>query len=414
MNQIQNVKQRKEVAVRNNPGIAKEFFWCEQTSKWKETGKYRATRRVRTHERSKRETCFFDNLEEAKLFRQGLIEKRSNGGHHKTYRDSQLFSFKDLVKEWSEFHFLKIELSSRQFYERKLKALTWLNRYPVAEITPQVIDQLIKHLRETNQNMSRLSFEKELDTLKVILNFYRKRKDPRFPVPIYREHFEAATLLRKAKGPVKTLNPEQLSKFFQKLRAHSNSQYFSIALTQFALGLRIGEACALRWDALNLENQTVIIDSTVVWDQESWKPIIKERPKNGHVRVLSIPEILNDELKNLKAQREPNVSLVFHNHGGPLIRKTIGQAYNRALKACGIVGLSGTHLLRRTSATQANRLTNDFWAVSRNLGHLTLSETERYVGEVAESKVKVAAALNEVAKVALGSQWPASDVVSEV
>jgi len=162
---------------------------------------------------------------------------------------------------------------------------------------------------------------------------------------------------------------------------------------------------------VDLKLRVADIERTVVWDHENWQPMIKDRPKNGNARVLSIPEILNEELVKLKLNRDPQVQLVFHNQGRPLIRKSIGQAYNRAIKLCGIQYVSGTHLMRKTSATQANRITKDFWAVSKGLGHSSLDETQRYVEALDEDKIKVAKALDEVARAALrppGPQWPAS------
>ena len=70
----------------------------------------------------------------------------------------------------------------------------------------------------------------------------------------------------------------------------------------------------------------------------------------------------------------------------------------------GVDYVRGTHLLRKTAATQANRATGDFYAVSRLLDHATPDVTMRYVEEVDDQKRKVAEALNEVAKAALLDQ----------
>jgi len=305
----------------------------------------------------------------------------------------------DLLKEWKDFHYLTIDYSTQQTYERKLRPLEFLSTCIVEEMTPEVIDKMIKYWHSTYpKGKARQSFEKELDALKVVLNFYRRRKNSKFPVPIYREHYQAATLVKKAKQPVRSLKFEDLGNFFRALKAQKNPAYFPLALTQFGLGLRIGEACGLHWGALDLERRVVTIEWTIVWDHENWQPVIKKRPKNGHARILSIPEILNEELLKLKSQRDPKVPLVFHASGRPLIRKSIGSAYNRAIKLCEIKYVSGTHLMRKTSATQANRVTNDFYAVSKNLGHASLEETQKYVEELDSGKIKVANALDQVAR----------------
>jgi integrase len=242
-----------------------------------------------------------------------------------------------------------------------------------------------------------MSFSKELDALKVILNFYRKRHDPRFPIPVYREHYAAAEVVRKSKDGIKALTADDLKGFFSGLRQQKNPMFFPLALSQFCLSLRIGEACGLHWADFDFKTRTVKIQNTIVWDYETWEARIKDRPKNGKSRVLAVPEILIQELLKWKALSGDGEKLVFHKNGNPLNRQTVAKAYQRSLELSGIEGLSGTHLIRRSSATHANRVTGDFWAVSLNLGHSSPEETTRYVSEVSEQKLKVANALNGVA-----------------
>jgi hypothetical protein len=53
-------------------------------------------------------------------------------------------------------------------------------------------------------------------------------------------------------------------------------------------------------------------------------------------------------------------------------------------------------MLRKTAATQANRVTGDFYAVSKLMDHSSPNITLRYVEEVSDQKRKVADALNSV------------------
>lgn len=175
-----------------------------------------------------------------------------------------------------------------------------------------------------------------------------------------------------------------------------NHQYYPLALTQFCLGLRIGEACGLTWSVLDLDRRIAKIEQTIVWDQFTWKPSLKRRPKNKQVRFFVIPEVLVEALKRLKETRDPFVDLVFHRDGQPLNRKSIANAYNYALTRVGITHVRGTHLLRKTSATQANEATGDFHAVSKLLGHSSIAVTARYVAHTNAQKSKVANALNDV------------------
>lgn len=406
------MSKRKEEALKNHPGISKLFDWNSKSQKWEDSGKFRAMRRIRSEDGlSKKESGFFESLEEAKSFRNGKIVKHTTGHHHKNVTDDspEQMRFGTLLQEWKDFHFMTIDFTTRQTYEKKLPPLNYLSSYYVNDITPQVIDRMILYWhKEYPIPKKRFSFEKELDALKVILNFYHRRMNPKFSMPIFKEHYQAAVVVRRAKKPVRSLRPDDLGKFLRTLKEHKNPVYFPLALTQFGLGLRIGEACGLSWKAIDLENKIATIEQTIIWDQDNWQPAIKHRPKNGQVRYLVIPEILIEEFKRMKMERSLGVDLIFHDGGRPLIRKTIGKAYNRALEVCGIDYVSGTHLIRKTSATQANRITGDFYAVSKNLGHSNLEETQRYVEEVDEDKHKVARALDQVARVVLNLS-PSSD-----
>lgn len=400
--------KRKEVPVRNNPGIYKELRFEEASQKWKETGKFRAIRRAKEESGSKKEQAVFDNIEDAKSFRMGHLEKGSNGPQvHKLNSKDPSLTFGNLVQEWKSFHYLGIDPGTRQTYDKRLRHLDFLNRYAVERIDATVIDDLVKSWVNGIKDQHRKKFDMELKILRVILNFFRQRKKPDYVIPILDGHYSASDITKAPDKPVDALSQEELGSFFEQLRASKNPQYYHLALVQFSLGLRIGETCGLSWNALDLENRTARIETTVIWDQVTWKPSLAA-PKSGKVRVLVLPELVAQELERLKLNRTQGVELVFHKNGQPLNRKTIGCAYNRALQRAGITHTTGTHILRKTSATQANEITGDFDAVSKQLGHSSASITRRYVKHTDLQKQRVANALNGVLGVAMqGTQVPA-------
>ncbi len=306
-------------------------------------------------------------------------------------------TFSELLARWKQFHFLTLEQSSQQQYEKRLPNLKFLRRYRVEEITPSTIDALISHwVTHYPKTGQRHTFEKELDLLKIVLNYYRRRLNPAFMMPIFSEHYRAADLTKRAQAPVQSLSQAELPVFLEELRRSRNPLFSSMALTQFCLSLRVGELAGLFWEAFDLIAKTVRIERTVVWDQVTWQPRIKERPKNGKVRVLVLPDILVEELTRLKSQRDPDVPLVFHNRGRPFDRQTIAKAYNRALERLGITHVRGTHMLRKTSATIANEVTGDVFAVQKQLDHASPNETLKYVSQTGASRLKIANALNDV------------------
>jgi integrase len=391
---------RKEQPVRNYPGISKRLEFDDQTRKWRETGKYRAMRRTVENGISRKEQAVFDNLEDALRFRQGEIEKApigNNAPRNMIPRNDGRITFEELVERWRPFHFLQLERSTQQTYEKRLPNLDFLKRMKVEEINTCAIDALISFwVKSYPKSGPRHTFEKELNLLKVVLNFYRKRIDPSYVIPILDEHYRAADIAKKAQAPVQSLSQEELSLFLVDLKKSKSPIFSSMALTQFCLGLRIGELAGITWEALDLKNGIIRIERTIDWDQITWEPRVKERPKNGKIRVLVMPELLVEELKRLEKVRNPNVPFVFHNNGKPINRQTVAKAYNRALDRLGIKNVRGTHMLRKTSATLANEATGDFYAVSKHLDHSSPNVTLRYVTQTNASKHKIAEALNGV------------------
>lgn len=392
--------KRKEVPIKKNPGIYKLLRYDNSAEVWVDTGTFRAMRRIYVDGHSKKEQAVFHSLDDAKAFRKGETEK-SHGGpvvHHvDSTREDQGMTLGALVEEWKGFHYLQLELATKQMYDRRLPHLEFLFEKPVEKINIQMIDSLVKYwMTEHPIWHQRQTFEKELTLLKVILNYYRKRKNPAYVIPVLEEHYRASDVTREAEKPVQSLSTEELGKFLGFLKQGINPNYYVLALTQFSFGLRIGEACGLTWSCLDLRNRVAVIDQVVTWHHTTWEPTIKHRPKNGKTRVAVIPEFLVLELESLKKLRDPNTDLLFHRRGVPYSRKEVGKVYNRALLALGITHVSGTHMMRRTSATLANEATGDFYAVSKLLDHSSPNVTLRYVAQTTAQKQKIATALNGV------------------
>lgn len=313
--------------------------------------------------------------------------------------EKQNYTFARLVEDWKSFHLLTIAKSSRQFYENKLPYLAALGDIPVARLDVETIDELVKAwVSQPPKRAGRMNFDRELTLLTVVLNFYKSRKDPAYVVPVRKSHYEGATVVRKAECDIKALTEEELGVFLVALKREINPQYYPLALLQFSLALRIGEACGLQWQDFDFENDTVMIRRTVVWDDRTWEARIEVGTKNGRARHLGIPLLLKQALLEFR-QQCPSISpFLFQKEGEMLNRKSVGCAYNRVLKRLGLTHVSGTHFLRRTAATQANDLTGDFFAVSQLLDHSSPKITERYVKKLPSQKRKMAEALNGVLK----------------
>lgn len=394
------MKKRKEEPVRNNPGITRRFEFDERKGCWIETGKYRAVRHTIKNGQVQREQAVFDNLEDARAYRAGLADKPRGGSQvHKlspdTVKESYLFG--TLVEEWKALHYLQIEFTSQQVYEVRLPHLKPLAEIPVDDIKTTVITNLIKYWLspEYPKFKGRQTFEKELDVLKIILNFYRRHKNNSYFLPVLAEHYRAADFAKKQKGPVRGLKEEDVARFLAAIQ-EDYPHFYLMALLQLGLGLRIGEALGMRWDDFNLERREVCVQRNIAWNRDTRELSPKKR-KNAKLLDAALPDFLIPILVDHFQKRDPKVPYLFHREGELVRRQQVGKAYNRTLQKLGIDHVSGTHMLRKTAGTLARKITCDVYAASKLLDHSSVNITEKYyMEELDHDKRKVADALNSV------------------
>lgn len=393
--------KRREIKVRNNPGIYKVQVFNENTKAWTDSGKYRAIKRTVRDGESKKEQAFFTNIEDAKAFRAGEIVKTSGLGQHKTdLRSSPGMTFANLVEKWKQSHYLTIEDSTRQTYEKLLPTLDCLKPHRVDDINLQVINDLaIYWAKDFPRSWRRKSFVKEWQLLRVILNFYREEipEGAMFVIPSFKKVRKMTEITPNVEGEIEFLSAEETTKFLAELKNERDSSYYRIALFQYYFALRVGEACGLCWDSIDTDKGITTIRRSVTWDLRSWVPTLKEYTKTKRVRHLPIPQPLIPVIEELRRQKEG--ALVFQREDGtPMNRKTIATVYNRALGRLKFDHVSGTHFLRRTAATLANEATSDYDAVSKFLGHTSIKVTRRYVGTTDFQKERISGALEDILK----------------
>jgi hypothetical protein len=140
------------------------------------------------------------------------------------------YTFKKLV-EWEPFHFLKIERSTQQTYDKLLPSLSFLRHREVEKIDSGVVNCLSQFWVSDlfPKKRRRESLEKELSLLGVTLRYYRERKNPRYSLPILRDHYRAGDIAKKAKKAVRSLSKDELILFLKELRKLQIPSIFQLA-----------------------------------------------------------------------------------------------------------------------------------------------------------------------------------------
>lgn len=132
------------------------------------------------------------------------------------------------------------------------------------------------------------------------------RDEPNYYLILNPSAYEAVVMIEGL-----LLSQADLLKFLNALRSHKDPFLYPLALSQFCLGLRIGEACGLSWESISLEEKWAKIQQVVIWDDRTWKPSLKPVPKNERVRFISMPDTLVGELTSLKKRLRNATGVIF-------------------------------------------------------------------------------------------------------
>ena len=115
---------------------------------------------------------------------------------------------------------------------------------------------------------------------------------------ISRNPADAVGTPRFERKETKVLNCEELAIV---IRAAENSPYYPAILLALGGGLRRGEALAVRWSDLDLEEGIIAVQRSI---EQTSKGLRFKSPKSGRPRKLVLPQIVMDGLKIHKENQE--------------------------------------------------------------------------------------------------------------
>ncbi|MCC8022584.1 MAG: site-specific integrase, partial [Clostridiales bacterium] len=143
-------------------------------------------------------------------------------------------------------------------------------------------------------------------------------------------------------------------------------------------GMRIGEICALRWEDVDLESQTISVRSTMqrisVFDEQKRKTAVQTGPPKSERsnRVIPMPATLNALLAR---RRETAASpYVIECRQGQAEPRIVTYWFHRLVEKAGLPPMK-FHRLRHTFATRCMELGVDVTTLSHILGHSSTKMT---------------------------------------
>lgn len=146
-------------------------------------------------------------------------------------------------------------------------------------------------------------------------------------------------------------------------------------------GIRISDLCALRWENVDLDSRTILLDSHVVRADGGWEVVPGSKSRSSH-RRLTIPPFTANALRDRRGRVTGN--WVFPDHAGTTHAKpaSVTKHWRRARGE--EFDWAGTHVLRKTVANLIAQVV-DLEAAANQLGHSSSNVTRRHYVEVVNS-----------------------------
>ena len=164
--------------------------------------------------------------------------------------------------------------------------------------------------------------------------------------------------------------PNEFNTFIKEVK---KPLYAAIFRTLYIMGCRRGEAAALTWSDIDIEEATVRINKSVTNKTKTGAYAITTPKNKNSVRTVGIPQGLVNELLALRTDDTKDTDFVF---GGdrPPATSSVDYIFKQAIKKAGVKSIR-LHDLRHSCASLLISKGVSIVAVSRRLGHKNIEQT---------------------------------------
>jgi site-specific recombinase XerD len=205
----------------------------------------------------------------------------------------------------------------------------------------------------------------------------------------------------QAKKDIEIFSDDEIKRFVEAVSAkHSNGTPIyrngSIFLLMLNTGLRIGEACALKWTDYNEEAKTLSIRSSMIQTRDSeGKRVVAEQDSvktKYSNRILKLNSNAINALPNKRIGK-----YIFCTYDGKLLEhRDVQRTLDNILNRAGIPHKS-THVFRHTFASRLFAKGYDVRVVSELLGHTDVNTTyNTYIQLIKQQKAQAMEAIEDM------------------
>lgn len=328
----------------------------------------------------RRSTAYFDNEREARIALQRLLDADIEQSRS---RDT----VRGVVTAYIECE--KREATTEQRYRGLSKNMDTIASVPVDRLADHQIDGLYRLLRD--EGLSGTTIFHVHSLLNAAFKWAKRARI------ISTNPFEtySGPIPRRNKTEARALRVEDAQRFMTELE---HTKYGPALLFCLATGMRRGEVCGLRWDAIDMKRCIATVRASRF--QVVGKVGMKA-PKPGVSRevALSLPaqRALAQERSRQQKLRaiagsawSPTGFVFVEDDGSPIAPLALTNAFRVVAKHAGFGREFSLHSLRHTAATWALASGMEMHAVQGLLGHLDVTTTMRIYGHVLEGRVRAA------------------------
>lgn len=230
-------------------------------------------------------------------------EYNSTGLH---YKPSEI-SVADFLDEWYNLY-CKVNLAetTQANYHKyiKLYIKPILGDYKLRTITPNILQKLVNDLFNSGMSRNTLTCVKGIITKSFTyavepLNYIQQSPAVYVKLPLTSAKPDTPQALR----PHAYLPKEQIEKILQRF-PFCTTAYLPLLLG-YKCGLRLGEAFAVTWSDVDLDDRTISVNKQLQYSNAK-KIWYLTDPKYKSCRTIDIDNNLADTLRTIKAQQEDN------------------------------------------------------------------------------------------------------------
>ncbi len=207
------------------------------------------------------------------------------------------------------------------------------------------------------------------------------------------------------KAPVRAPSVDEVRKILEKLDQREDIKLAGLIRVLAATGMRSGEAVALRWADISLEDRLIQVNKAAITAKGAL--LVKSPKTHASVRTIAIDAHTVEKLKSLK-QTQANFALkaglslseeafafsYFPDGSMPPHPDTISHRFKTAAEACGISDIH-VHSLRDFQATVIDSLVSERQKQAR-LGWSTSHMARHYTDAVAEEDRRAAEEIGNI------------------